>query len=111
MANIVAVTGKTPYGTLITHGFTLDEQGRKMSKSIGNTIVPSVITHGGKVNQDGHHSFSPCTDFKQDKKLWPAYGTDVLRMWVASCEYTRDVSLGPSIIGKHFLYNDDKRKY
>ncbi|KAJ8658278.1 isoleucine-tRNA ligase [Lichtheimia ornata] len=79
----IAVTGNTPYGTLITHGFTLDEQGRKMSKSIGNTIVPSVITHGGK-----------------DKKLWPAYGTDVLRMWVASCEYTRDVSLGPSIIAQ-----------
>lgn len=49
-AIIVAVTGNTPYGTLITHGFTLDEQGRKMSKSIGNTIVPSVITHGGKVS-------------------------------------------------------------
>ncbi|KAI9317679.1 tRNA synthetases class I-domain-containing protein [Dichotomocladium elegans] len=56
---------------------------RKMSKSIGNTIVPSLITHGGK-----------------DKKSFPAYGTDVLRMWVASCEYGRDVTVGPSIIAQ-----------
>ncbi|KAI9258793.1 Isoleucyl-tRNA synthetase [Phascolomyces articulosus] len=79
----IAVTGKQPYGTLITHGFTLDEEGRKMSKSIGNTIVPSVITNGDKNN-----------------KLFPAYGTDVLRMWVASCEYTKDIAVGPSIIAQ-----------
>ncbi|KAI8141829.1 tRNA synthetases class I-domain-containing protein [Fennellomyces sp. T-0311] len=79
----IAVTGKAPYGTLITHGFTLDEEGRKMSKSIGNTIAPSVITDGGK-----------------DKKLFPAYGTDVLRMWVANCEYSKDMAVGPSIIAQ-----------
>ncbi|KAI9492549.1 isoleucyl-tRNA synthetase [Zychaea mexicana] len=80
----IAVTGKQPYGTLITHGFTLDEEGRKMSKSIGNTIAPSVITHGDDKN----------------KKLFPAYGTDVLRMWVANCEYTKDIAVGPSIIAQ-----------
>ncbi|KAI7851172.1 tRNA synthetases class I-domain-containing protein [Circinella umbellata] len=79
----IAVTGKQPYGTLITHGFSLDEEGRKMSKSIGNTIAPSVITHGDKNN-----------------KQFPAYGTDVLRMWVASCEYTKDMAVGPSIIAQ-----------
>jgi isoleucyl-tRNA synthetase len=54
-----------------------------MSKSIGNTLEPILITNGGK-----------------DKKLYPAYGSDVLRMWVANCEYTRDVNIGPTVIGK-----------
>jgi valyl-tRNA synthetase len=43
------LTGKAPYNTLITHGFTLDEKGDKMSKSLGNTIEPALITRGGKV--------------------------------------------------------------
>lgn len=81
----IAVTGKAPYGTLITHGFALDERGQKMSKSIGNTLEPIFITEGGK-----------------DKKKNPAYGSDVLRYWVANCEYTRDVSIGPSIICKYY---------
>ncbi|RKP09434.1 isoleucyl-tRNA synthetase [Thamnocephalis sphaerospora] len=72
----VSVNGKAPFGTLITHGFTLDEQGRKMSKSLGNTIEPGLI----------------------DKKKQPAYGTDVLRLWVASTEYVRDVAVGSTII-------------
>lgn len=46
----IAVTGKAPYGSLVTHGFALDEQGQKMSKSIGNTLDPELITQGGKVN-------------------------------------------------------------
>lgn len=50
-SSLVALTGKTPYSTLITHGFALDEQGRKMSKSLGNTIVPSLIIEGGKVSK------------------------------------------------------------
>ncbi|OBZ83347.1 Isoleucine--tRNA ligase [Choanephora cucurbitarum] len=79
----VAVTGKAPYGTLVTHGFALDEKGDKMSKSLGNTLEPALITDGGK-----------------DKKKNPAYGSDVLRLWVANCEYTRDVSIGPSIIAQ-----------
>ncbi|CAO3585901.1 unnamed protein product [Absidia cylindrospora] len=79
----IALTGKAPYGTLITHGFALDEQGRKMSKSIGNTLEPILITDGGK-----------------DKKKYPAYGSDVLRMWVANCEYTRDVNIGPTVIAQ-----------
>lgn len=79
----IAVTGKAPYGALVTHGFALDEKGDKMSKSLGNTLEPSLITEGGK-----------------DKKKFPAYGSDVLRFWVANCEYTRDVTIGPTIICK-----------
>ncbi|KAI7866332.1 isoleucyl-tRNA synthetase [Spinellus fusiger] len=79
----IATTGKSPYSTLITHGFVLDEAGYKMSKSLGNVMLPTTITHGGK-----------------DKVKSPAYGTDVLRMWVASCEYTKDVSIGPTIIAQ-----------
>lgn len=45
----IAVTGKAPYSALVTHGFALDEKGEKMSKSIGNTLEPALITQGGKV--------------------------------------------------------------
>ncbi|KAI7906731.1 tRNA synthetases class I-domain-containing protein [Cokeromyces recurvatus] len=86
----IAVNGKAPYGALVTHGFVLDEKGEKMSKSLGNTVEPSLITDGGV-----------------DKKKNPAYGSDVLRYWVANCEYTRDVSIGPSIIAQ---ISDNLRK-
>ncbi|CAO3688567.1 unnamed protein product [Umbelopsis vinacea] len=79
----IAVKSKAPYSTLLTHGFLLDEKGYKMSKSLGNTIVPSSITRGGK-----------------DVKKNPAYGTDILRLWVANTEFTRDVSVGPTVIAQ-----------
>ncbi|EIE90851.1 hypothetical protein RO3G_15562 [Rhizopus delemar RA 99-880] len=60
---------------------TSNEKGDKMSKSLGNTIEPILITAGGK-----------------DKKKNPAYGSDVLRLWVANCDYTKDMTIGPSII-------------
>lgn len=68
----VATTGKAPYKAVLSHGFTLDGQGRKMSKSLGNTIDPQKV-----VNQ---------------------YGADILRMWVASCEYTADQRISDDII-------------
>ena len=77
----VAVNGHAPYKTVLTHGFTLDEQGRKMSKSMGNVVDPSVVIEGGK-NQ------------KQD----PPYGADVLRLWVSSVDYSSDVPLGKNIL-------------
>ncbi|KAF9581664.1 hypothetical protein BGW38_001232 [Lunasporangiospora selenospora] len=77
----VALTGKAPYGTLITHGFLLDEKGFKQSKSLGNTVDPAVVIYGGK-------------NLQKD----PAYGTDVLRLWVASSEYTKDVAIGKTIL-------------
>ncbi|KAG2137399.1 tRNA synthetases class I-domain-containing protein [Suillus bovinus] len=73
----------SPYGTLITHGMVLDEAGKKMSKSLGNIVSPMTIIHGGK-----------------DKKKEPAYGTDVLRLWVATVEYWRDMSIGPTVLAQ-----------
>ena len=70
--NSVAVTGKAPFKTVITHGFVLDQKGQKMSKSIGNVIDPNEIV-----------------------KL---YGSDVLRLWVASVNCKSDVNIGPEII-------------
>ncbi|MCM0591535.1 MAG: isoleucine--tRNA ligase [Gloeotrichia echinulata DVL01] len=77
----VAVNGFAPYKTVLTHGFVLDEQGRKMSKSVGNVVDPQVMILGGK-----------------DQKKEPAYGADVLRLWVSSVDYTADVRLGGNII-------------
>ncbi|CAO3572387.1 unnamed protein product [Mortierella alpina] len=77
----VALTGKAPYGTLITHGFLLDAKGFKQSKSLGNTVEPAIVINGGK-------------NLQKD----PAYGTDVLRLWAASSEYTRDIAIGKTIL-------------
>ena len=64
--------GRAPYRNVVTHGMTLDEKGLKMSKSIGNTIVPETI-------------------IKQ-------YGADILRLWVAQTDYTNDQRIGPEIL-------------
>jgi isoleucyl-tRNA synthetase len=77
----VAVNGKAPYKRVLTHGFTLDEKGRKMSKSLGNVVDPAVLVEGGK-----------------NEKQEPAYGADVLRLWVSSVDYSADVPLGPGIV-------------
>ena len=77
----VAVNGYAPYKTVLTHGFALDEQGRKMSKSIGNVVDPAVVIEGGK-----------------NQKEEPAYGADVLRLWVSSVDYSNDVPLGKNIL-------------
>eukprot|EP00644_Phytophthora_capsici_P013267 jgi/Phyca11/560976/estExt2_Genewise1.C_PHYCAscaffold_51085 len=79
----LAMQGTAPYKNVITHGFTLDERGSKMSKSLGNTIVPNDFING-------------CT---MPMKV-PAYGVDVLRFWVATTDYTGDVSIGPAVVGK-----------
>ena len=77
----VAVNGIAPYKTVLTHGFTLDANGYKMSKSLGNVIDPNVIINGGK-------------NHKQD----PPYGADVLRLWVSSVDYSSDVPIGNTIL-------------
>ena len=77
----VAVNGHAPYKTVLTHGFTLDEQGRKMSKSMGNVVDPYVVINGGK-----------------NQKQEPPYGADVLRLWVSSVDYSSDVPLGGNIL-------------
>ncbi len=68
----VAVTKHAPYKTCLSHGFILDGNGNKMSKSLGNTIDPLDI----------------CKEF----------GADILRLWVASTEYTADVRISKDII-------------
>ncbi|KFB10943.1 Isoleucine--tRNA ligase [Nitratireductor basaltis] len=64
--------GRAPYDTVITHGFTMAEDGRKMSKSLGNTVVPQEI-----INQSG---------------------ADILRLWVATTDYWEDQRLGKNVI-------------
>lgn len=77
----VATNDIAPYKTVLTHGFTMDEQGRKESKSLGNGIDPKLIIEGGK-----------------NQKEEPPYGADVLRLWVSSVDYTSDVRLGKNIL-------------
>ncbi len=64
--------GHAPYDAVLTHGFTMAEDGRKMSKSLGNQVFPQDV-------------------IKQ-------YGADILRLWVASTDYWEDQRLGPEII-------------
>lgn len=68
----VAITGKAPYKGVLSHGFTLDGEGRKMSKSLGNVVVPAKI-----MNQ---------------------YGADILRLWVASVDYQADMRISDAIL-------------
>jgi len=77
----VAAYGSAPYKQVLTHGFVLDEKGSKMSKSLGNVVDPRMVIQGGK-----------------DERKEPPYGADVLRLWVASVDYTSDVMIGPGII-------------
>jgi isoleucyl-tRNA synthetase len=77
----VATNGIAPYKMVLTHGFIVDEHGRKMSKSLGNGVEPTVLIEGGK---------------NQQKE--PAYGADILRLWVSSVDYSSDVPLGPNIL-------------
>ena len=81
----VAANNQAPYKTVLTHGFVLDEKGYKMSKSLGNVVDPMKIIDGGN-----------------NKKTNPAYGADVLRLWVASVDYTGDVCIGDNIIKQIF---------
>ena len=71
-----------PFKTVVTHGYVLDKDNRKMSKSLGNTISPLSIVQGG------------------EGKDQPAYGIDVLRLWAARSDYTTDLPIGTLIIGK-----------
>ena len=72
MLQSCGTNGRAPYRGVLTHGFTLDEKGMKMSKSLGNTIAPEQVV-------------------KQ-------YGADILRLWVAQSDYTADLRIGPEIL-------------
>jgi len=64
--------GRAPYKSVVTNGFTLDEQGRKMSKSLGNVVAPQEVIE--------------------------QMGADVLRLWVMSTDYMQDMRAGPEIL-------------
>jgi isoleucyl-tRNA synthetase len=66
------LNGTPPYKALLTHGFTVDENGKKMSKSLGNTMAP--------------------------QKISDTLGADILRLWVASTDYTGELSIGEEIL-------------
>ena len=68
----VAMDGAAPYRAVLTHGFTVDASGKKMSKSIGNTVEPQKVTD--------------------------ALGADVLRLWVASTDYRNEMSVSDEIL-------------
>ena len=68
----IATQGKAPYKTVLTHGFVFGEDGRKMSKSLGNYIRPDDIIKN--------------------------YGADILRLWAASVDYRNDTKIGDNII-------------
>ncbi|MFN3259742.1 MAG: isoleucine--tRNA ligase [Pikeienuella sp.] len=64
--------GRAPYRAVVTHGFTLDDKGQKMSKSLGNVVAPQAVID--------------------------EYGADILRLWVAQADYMADQRIGPKIL-------------
>jgi isoleucyl-tRNA synthetase len=70
----VCVDGKPPFESVLTHGFVVDGEGRKMSKSLGNVISPFDIIKD--------------------------YGADILRLWVASSDYNEDIRISPEILSR-----------
>lgn len=80
---------QAPFKSLVTHGFTLDEHGRKMSKSIGNVVSPDEIIEGTLL--------PPLIRKVNGKKveLRDSMGVDALRLWIASCDYTKDITVNP----------------
>ena len=68
----VAMHGRAPYRAVLTHGFTVDDKGRKMSKSVGNTLVP--------------------------QKLTGTLGADVVRLWIAATDYANEMSVSDEIL-------------
>ena len=68
----MVLRGRAPYNTVLTHGFMLDEEGRAMSKSLGNVKPPEDIIR--------------------------EYGADIVRLWVSSEEYRNDVRIGMNML-------------
>jgi isoleucyl-tRNA synthetase len=70
----VCIEGKPPFKSVLTHGFVVDGEGRKMSKSLGNVISPQDIIKD--------------------------YGSDILRLWVASSDYNEDIRISPETLSR-----------
>jgi isoleucyl-tRNA synthetase len=86
-----------PFRSLITHGFTLDGEGKKMSKSIGNVVSPDEII-AGTVASASAKPAPPAQKSKKSPKQALPLGPDVLRLWVASSDFTRDVIVSDTTI-------------
>ncbi len=67
-----AITGKAPYKQVLTHGFTVDKDGKKMSKSVGNVMLPQKVVNN--------------------------LGADILRLWIASTDYTGEMTVSDEIL-------------
>ena len=68
----VAISGKAPYKQVLTHGFTVDKDGKKMSKSLGNVMSPQKVVNN--------------------------LGADILRLWIASTDYTNEMTVSDEIL-------------
>jgi isoleucyl-tRNA synthetase len=92
-----AVRGAAPYKAIYSHGFVLDEDGQKMSKSLGNGVEPNVLINGperlkmditaGKTKVDALY-----------RKFSTGVGVDALRVWCAAVDATQDVPMGPAVL-------------
>ncbi|TKX21109.1 isoleucine--tRNA ligase-like protein 1 [Elsinoe australis] len=95
-----------PFGHLITHGFTLDSQGYKMSKSLGNVVTPDEILRGvlktpTKSSKSSKSKSAPIVLAPQTNRP-STLGPDALRLWVASSDYTKDITISqPSLLAIH----------
>ncbi|KAI9733073.1 MAG: isoleucine-tRNA ligase [Cirrosporium novae-zelandiae] len=87
-----------PFKTLITHGFTLDSNLRKMSKSIGNTIAPEDIIRGSLLPTLKTKKNKRANPNERGKAVHDSLGPDTLRLWVASSDYTHDVVIGVPVL-------------
>lgn len=87
-----------PFRNLITHGFTLDEDGRKMSKSIGNTVAPQTIMQGTLLPPLKPRKGKGKKQPENQGPSYDALGPDALRLWAASSDYTRDVVIGKQVL-------------
>ncbi|KKK18054.1 putative isoleucyl-tRNA synthetase [Aspergillus rambellii] len=93
-----STTPRAPFKHLITHGFTLDEDGRKMSKSIGNVLHPQTIMDGTLLPPLKQKKGKGKKQTEAKGPVYDAMGPDALRMWVASSDYTRDVVIGKQVL-------------
>ena len=84
---------QAPFRTLVTHGFTLDATGKKMSKSLGNVIGPNQIISGLEQRQP----VSQPESSKKHREVHPL-GPDALRMWVASSDWSKDVVVSDTVV-------------
>ncbi|KAK4191857.1 tRNA synthetases class I-domain-containing protein [Podospora australis] len=94
--------GLSPFQTLITHGFTLDKEGKKMSKSLGNIISADQVMDGSLLPplppRKGSKPTTTPSNPGNKPTTYDALGPDALRLWIASSDYTGDIVLGTPVL-------------